>query len=204
MEYIAVISGVEYTNADIVGGSITRPLMDDLSIGNACEAELKLQFFARGEIPNMAQIVVYTHDGVERSQLGVFYISERYVTPNGMMNIIAYDSMLMADMVWTPEQELEFPMGMADAVGVIANLMGVAIDSRCVFNNAYTVDYPANDYTLRNILQFIAAAHGGNFIITANNKLLLVPLVGSCPEPTHYLVTSDGSSILFGGVRILV
>lgn len=204
MEYIAVINGVEYTKVDIVGGSVTRPLMDDLSIGNACEAELKLQFFAKGEIPTMAPIVVYVSDEGERRLLGSFYISERYVASNGMMSVIAYDSMLMADRIWVPDQKLEFPMGMADAVSIIANLMGVAIDSRCAFSNSYTIDYPANDYTLRNILQFIAAAHGGNFVITANNELLLIPLVGSCPESTNYLVTNEGSAITFGGVRILV
>ena len=72
-----------------------------------------------------------------------------------------------------------------------------------VLNANYTIDYPANDYTVRNELCFIAAAHGGNWIITDENKLYLVPLL-SAPAETNYLVEEYGDAITFGGDRILV
>ena len=53
-------------------------------------------------------------------------------------------------------------------------------------------------------MKFIAVAHGGNWTITREDKLLLVPLVGSMPPETNYLVTEDGDAITFGGDRILV
>lgn len=115
-----------------------------------------------------------------------------------------YDSMLKADKMWVPDQSLEFPMPMDDAVDVIAELMGITVDPRTQVSHTYTIDYPANDYTLRDVLKFIAVANGGNWTITRNDQLLLVPLVGSMPPETHYLIEENGDAITFGGIRILV
>ena len=93
---------------------------------------------------------------------------------------------------------------MDDAVDIIAELMGITVDPRTNVSHTYTIDYPANDYTLRDVLKFIAVANGGNWTITRNDKLLLVPLVGSVPPETHYLIEESGFAITFGGDRILV
>jgi hypothetical protein len=93
---------------------------------------------------------------------------------------------------------------MPTAVAEIARLMGVSVDSRTVLNSVYTLDYPANEYTLRDVLRFIAAAHAGNWIITANNELLLVPLFQSMPMETYNLVTEDGDGIVLGGVKLRI
>ena len=111
--------------------------------------------------------------------------------------------MRKADVVWEPDQSLTFPMTMPAAVNLFCQAMGVKLDSRTVLNSSYTIDYPANDYTIRNELCFIAAAHGGNWIMTDEGNLLLVPLL-SMPEETNYLITEHGDAITFGGVRILV
>jgi hypothetical protein len=58
-------------------------------------------------------------------------------------------------------------------------------------------------YTMREMLGYIASAYGGNFIISDDRKLLLVPLGGLRSE-TYYLVTEGGNPITFGGDRILV
>lgn len=204
MEYKVDVAGTEYFDADIRSANLERPLFDDLGIGNACEAMFEMQFRPKSEIPIMAKITPYALVDSLWEQLGVFYIDERSTTATGIMTIIAYDSMLMADVVWTPNQSLEFPMPMTQAVSIISGLMGVSVDSRTVLNASYEIDYPANNYTLRDVLKYIAAAHGGNWIITRQNQLLLVPLVGSLPEETNYLVTETGDAITFAGVRILV
>ena len=204
MRYKVVIDNTEYTDADIRSANIERPLFDQLGIGNACEATLKIVFRQKTVIPTMAKMIPYALVNNQWEQLGVFYLDERSIKPTGIMTVVAYDSMLKADKIWVPEQSLEFPMPMPDAVGVIADLMGIQVDSRTGLNPAYTIDYPANDYTLRDGLKFIAVAHGGNWTITREDKLLLVPLVGSMPPETNYLVTEDGDAITFGGDRILV
>lgn len=115
----------------------------------------------------------------------------------------AFDAMRKAERVWTPDQSLTFPMTAPNAVAEIARIMQVQVDPRTQLDPAYTIDYPANDYTLRDELRFIAAAHAGNWVVTGEGKLLLVPLLSAPPE-TFYLVTEYGEPITFGGVRILV
>ena len=204
MEYKVVIDTTEYTDADIQSGNIERPLFDELGIGNACMAMLKIIFKRKSTIPRMSKIVPKAFVNGQWEQLGVFYLDERSVKPTGIMTIIAYDSMLKADKVWVPDQSLEFPMPMDNAVDIIAELMGITVDPRTQVSHTYTIDYPANDYTLRDVLRYIAVANGGNWTITRDDKLLLVPLVGSMPDETHYLIEEKGFAITFGGDRILV
>lgn len=205
MEYKVEIAGIEYGMNNLQAVQITQPLFDKLSIGNACSAELNITFWPMDTVPKMAMIVPYCKETLEDTwnQIGVFYTDTR-VSSGTAMNIIAYDAMMKAEVEWTPDQTLEFPMSMQDAVTVIADLMGVELDPRTSLNPSYTIDYPANGYTLRDVLRYIAAAHGGNWIITAEGKLLLVPLFDSMPTETNYLVTEDGDPITFGGTRILV
>lgn len=205
MEYKAVIAEVEYGMGDLFSATITQPLFEKLSVGNACSAELKISFSPKGTVPRMAKIVPYARKTATDSwtQLGVFYTDTRTMN-DGRMEITAYDDMLRAEQIWEPNQSLVFPLTMSDAVDEIASLIGVSIDARTVLSSAYSIDYPANDYTLRDVLRYIAAAHGGNWVITAEGKLLLVPLFGSMPMETSYLISEDGDAITFGGVRILV
>ena len=204
MKYKVLIDNEEYIDADIRSANIERPLFDQLSIGNACEATLKIVFRKKTVIPTTAKMIPYALVNNQWEQLGVFYLDERSIKPTGVMTVVAYDSMLKADKVWVPDQSLEFPMPMDDAVDIIAELMGITVDPRTNVSPAYTIDYPANDYTLRDVLKFIAVANGGNWTITRNGQLLLVPLVGSMPPETHYLIEENGFAITFGGDRILV
>ena len=206
MEYKCDIAGVEYGMDDIFSATITQPLFEKLSVGNACSAELKIRFVPKETVPRMARIVPSARKSSEDEwkQLGVFYTDTRTVTGK-LMEITAYDDMLKAEQVWVPRQDLEFPetgLPMSDAVTEIAHLMDVPVDSRTALNAAYGIDYPSNDYTLRDVLRYIAAAHGGNWIITSDGKLLLVPLFGGMPPETNYLVAENGDAITFGGVRI--
>ena len=94
-------------------------------------------------------------------------------------------------------------MTMAAAAQEIARLIGVTIDPRSILSTVYTVGYPANGYTLRDVLRFIAVAHVGNWYMTDIGQLRLYRARDLPPE-TNYLVTQHGSAITFGGVRILV
>lgn len=185
-EYQVDIGGVTYGMKDIESGSIESPLFDKLSVGNACCAELDISFWPTATVPRMAEIIPRVREAGASvwNQLGIFYLDTRSES-NGKMSLVAYDPMLKAETVWEPDQSLEFPMTMPDAAAVIASLIGVEIDSRTVLNSTYAIDYPANDYTLRDVLGYIAGAHVGNWIITAAGKLLLVPLFPSASTKTH-------------------
>ena len=206
-----VIAGVTYGEDQIVSLSTTSGLFieDTMGIGGAVAKEIDLVLRQPGNIPRMAQMIpsyrlVKGTQASEWIQKGIYYIDTRSVDEvTGVMTIHGYDDMLKAEQVWEPAQSLEFPMTMVQAVNVIAQLMGVTLDPRTVLNQSYTIDYPANNYTLRDVLRYIAVANAGNWIITDDGKLRLVSF-GEIPTETNYLVEEGGDAITFGGDRILV
>ena len=182
---------------------------DDADIGCCVCRTITMKFIPGGEVPRKAKIepfvrLRYADQASEWLPKGVFYINTRKADKvTGIITITGYDAMYRAEVVWEPDQSLEFPLSMPDAAAEFARIMDVEVDPRTSLNAAYTIDYPANDYTVREELGFIATAHAGNWIITDAGMLLLVPLL-SAPEETNLLVTECGDAITFGGVRILV
>lgn len=204
------IAGVDYGQDAIVSMSTSGGLFagDTMSIGGTVAREIDLTLWnVSGTITKMAKIIPYycVTNGRQTSewvQKGVFYIDTRS-TDAGLLTIHGYDAMLMAEQVWNPDQSLEFPMPMNQAVNVIATIMGVSVDQRTAISSTYNIDYPANDYTLRDVLGFIAVANCGNFTMSDLGELLFVGL-NTIPPETNYLVTQYGNPITFGGVRIIV
>lgn len=204
MEYQVDIGGTMYNMEDIQSVTIERPLFDKFSPGNACSAEINIQLWPKSQIPVMARIVPYCKDSAdsEWQQLGIFFIDTREYEAD-TLHIVGYDSMLRSETLWNPDQSLSFPMSMREAAEAIARDMGTTLDERCAFTSTQTVDYPA-DYTMREVLCGIAGANLGNWIVTAQGELLLVPLFDSAPPETHYLVTEYGNPITLAEVRILI
>lgn len=203
-EYKLDIAGTTYGMHDIEAVSIEQPLFDKPSIGNTCTAKLTMSIWPLGEIPKMARIVPYCRENAEDewTKLGAFFISTRRINMS-KLEVVAYDGMLKASNLWEPDQSLEFPMTQRAAAEEIARLMGTSLDERCVFNDSYMVtSYPA-DLAMRDVLSFIARSHVGNWIMTAEGKLLLIPF-GSQPKETFFLVTENGAPIQFGEVGIHV
>lgn len=207
-EYKVTVGGVEYGMNDILADSVslTQQLFDSPSIGGAWSAEFFMSFWPKEKPPRMAEVRPYLRQTPDEPwhQLGIFWIDTRE-QDDELLTIHAYDVILKAGKVWVPDQSLRFPMTMEQASKTIAALMGTTVDKRCVFDPTYTIDHPANDYTLMDVLCYIAAAHGGNWIATAAGELLLVPLFGSAPAETFYLIEEKkGDAITFGGTRILL
>lgn len=195
-----VIAGETYTYADIVSGNIHLSLMETLSLGNAGCGTIEMTFRPRGAIPTMARIDCFAQlsNGSQVSDwlpFGVFHIDTRKTDPFGWMTITGYDAMLMTEQLYL-DNDGQYPMPMADAVAFIAGQIGVEVDARCAIAD-YTIDYPAEIYTLREVLGSIAAASGGSWCISPSGKLWLVPL--SAPSAAEE--TPCGScDILEGGL----
>lgn len=213
-EYKFDIAGVVYGPDVEVTHSTDRGLYEQFGIGNAATAKLTVSLFA-DNIPKAATIKRYIRlrNGAQTSEWipkGIFFANRRS-EEDGYWTIEAFDAMRKAEQPWEPDQSLEFPLSAPAAVAEFARIMGVEIDPRTQLNSAYKIDYPTSDpdsdsgdyYSIRQELQWIAAAHGGNWIITDEGKLLLVPLL-SIPDETNYLVTEYGDAITLGGVKILV
>lgn len=213
-EYRFDIAGTVYGPECEVTHSVDSGLYEQFGIGGAAAAKLTLSLFAEN-IPRGAEIRRYIRlrNGGQVSEWlpkGVFFISRRG-EEDGHWTVEAFDAMHKAEIPWVPDPSMVFPMPSPEAVKIFARLMGVEVDPRTQLNPSYTISHPASDpdsetgdyYSIRQELQWIAAAHGGNWIITGEGKLLLVPLL-SAPSETNYLVTEHGDAITLGGVKLLV
>lgn len=217
-EFKAVINGITYTYSQIKSAQITKSMMDKLTIGQATSAMLDMVFRPQGTIPTAAKIECYvrlanyepttaitdeasniikTDDGYVLASaysvttdwipFGTFYIDTRETAANGLMTITAYDRMLAA--------EQSFPstagsMTMSAAVAYIAAAIGVDVDSRNQIA-PYSIDSPVGLYTMREVLSGIAAASGGNFVITENNKLRLIRIASPSISENMRVVSCD-------------
>ena len=209
-EVRAVIGGVTYNIDKIFSITQTRNIFSSNNpmIGCCCSSVLDIEIIPTSPVPRMAPIVVTTRlksaDGTQHSEwidAGTYYVDTRSKERDGLtMHFTAYDSMLKADQPYLQNSAIdEWPCDETDVVDEIAALMGVTVDERTVLAG-YDVDYPAQDWTMREVLGWIAAANCGNWIITPQNELYLVPL----NTDTSYLGASSSSAILFGDSLIIL
>lgn len=202
IEWKISVNGVDYGEEQIdwsLGGGDKRPrITRQMFTGSGPETGACVSnrfacalFEASANIPRMATVEPFYRlkkgsQASEWIQKGVYYIDTR--TPNaatGSLSLSCYDAMLKADgeggQSYAQLTSLStWPQAMADVAADIAGILGVTLDSRCVFHTgaAYMVQYP-NDFTPREVLGFIAAAHGGCWTMTDAGKLRLVPLTGN-------------------------
>lgn len=181
-----------------VGGGDSRPTLgrqllsgSEPTAGECIAATFSCAIFeASSAVPRMAAVVpayrlVLGSQVSEWITLGTFYIDTRTVDKaTGALSLSCFDRMLIADGAGGKRYAdvtgfSTWPQSMAAVTAEIASIMGVGLDSRNVIRSGggYMVDYP-NDLTMREVLGYIAAAHGGNFCITPGNALRLVPLTG--------------------------
>lgn len=211
-EHYFEINGVRYGEEDEVSQHVDGDLFDKPSWGNAVCAKLSLEIFAP-DVPAGAEIKRFMRlvNGDRFSEwvpAGVFFTNRRS-RDGDYWQIEAFDAMRKAEKPWGPRQDLNFPLSAPDAVKEFCRLMGWELDPRTELRTDVLVPYPTSDpddqdgkyYTIRQNLQWIASAHGGNWIFTGEGKLYLIPF-GSEPEETFYLVTEHGNPIEIGGLLI--
>lgn len=182
-------------------------------IGCAVSGEVDLEIIAPQETlrpmcPFRLFIIARTEN--ERANIirGNYYIDTREISHNDdgldVMKIHGYDAMLKFEQMYPSDNLHDYPLLDTTMLQFMADSVGVSIDPRTldIMNRGYQFSLPAG-YTMREMLGYIASTYGGNFIISDEGQLLLVPLGGLRTE-TYYLVTEGGDPITFGGNRILV
>lgn len=186
------IADKEYLDGDIAGLSTPGTMFsgNGPSIGCAVCREIDLDLQTDGaDIPRSAEIKVFIRialldsTGAVKSASewipkGVFYIDTRELDASDeWLSIHGYDAMLKGEQALLDQsagETGEWPKDMATVAQMCAAKMGVEIDSRTELSTTYTIGYPS-DYTCRELLQYIAAAHCANWVITDSGKLRLVP-----------------------------
>lgn len=195
----AVINGVDYGPDKITECKTYAQLFssETLSFGGAVSRQLDLSLIEPGEIPRGAKIELYS----DQTPQGIFFVDTRETDDNNVLTLHAYDTMLKFEQTYIKEGDTgEWPRSMTTVLTDIASKVGVELDPRNVIVD-YNVEFP-NDYTMREILCYIAAANAGNWTITKSGLLYLAGIV--LPEETNYLIDQSGNAIMFGEVRILV
>lgn len=91
-----------------------------------------------------------------------------------------------------------YPYPMDRMAGALAAALGVEIDPRTQIATgaAYVVEQPERGTTIHDVLGLIAAANGGNWIITPEGKLRLVPVVSSDNAQDALLDVVDVAAVL--------
>ena len=214
VEQKVVIAGVEYSQSDLISIEPSGGLYDQFGIGNCASRQLSLSLIPQGNIPRAAEIDVFfcLVDGNQTAEWlpkGVFFISTRQLNKTtGEYQFTAFDAMLKAEQTWLDASHapVSWPMSQADAVADIAAKMGVTVDPRTTLTTDFPVEFPVGEegeYSMREVLSYIAVSNAGNWIITDAGQLRLIRR-SDLPPATHYLITQNGNPILFGEVRILV
>lgn len=192
-----VIAGQTYYNTNMYSGGIVGDLMSrPEDVGNAISRQLSVVLDPLSSIPRAAQIEYYVQLAIrgndnsivqasEWIQKGIFYIDTREEDPEtGLISIVAFDKMLSANTPYLHEGYIgEWPRTDIDVVDDICTLMNVSLDSgtRSFLNKGYQIPYPGVDddgLTKREILSNIGVLYCGNFMITDDEKLRLVPIEG--------------------------
>lgn len=186
LETVAVINGTEYSTITPPVANHSLLAGDMLTVGNCVASTLSFTVMTTNTIPKSAKVVIKCRlvDGSVYTswyEFGTFYISKREVDDD-LVSLECYDAMLKGNQPYGGSSDaMNWPKAMTTVVNTIASRMGVQLDSRTVINsnsNVYKCEYPG-DKTLLEVLGYIGACHGGNWIITPENKLRLVPLTGS-------------------------
>ena len=184
LEVKAVIDGTdrsaEVCTAPVINRATTQ---NGLSVGNVVSATCMLMLRTSASIARSAAVEVEMRltDGSTTSEwrpAGTFYISRRTKDPvTGLLTLECYDALLKANAVWTPSAGA-WPRSMSAVVRELASLIGVSVDSRTtlITGNDYVIDEPTDGTTIRDTLSNIGACNGGNWIITPDGKLRLVPM----------------------------
>lgn len=213
-----IVNGVEYAQSQIMSlRTDLRTFAEEQPTVGAClSAELNLTMLKpSAAIPRMAlirpqvQVTNGTETATDWVPQGYFYIDTREESKNDDgLNVIsfhAYDAMLKSEQMF-PSTESEWPLTDIEVVKLIAYYMGLqsdttgtdGIDQRTIdlMAHAYEIFLPAG-YTMRETLGNIGAMYAGNWIMSMEGKLLLIPING-IPAETSLLVDENGGIIYFG------
>lgn len=230
LEARAIIAGVEYTDisAPVINRAL---MQGGLSIGNAVSATCSFSVRNPGTIPKSAEVIVQKRltDGTQTSEwltCGTFYVSHRRRDPvTGTLELECYDALLKANadmpalMPWTTKSgepmrtasgellyfSAHYPRTMAAVMDDIALMLGGAIRidpaTQIETGAAYTIDEVQRGARIVDVLRKIAAANGGNWIMTPQNTLKLVPVISAAgaASATANVVDVDG---VVGGIGV--
>lgn len=209
-----LINGVSYNTTKLMSVKTTASALDNaMAVGMCIAGEIEIELLnPTVEIPRMATIVPQVQ--IKNNSLtsgwltkGRYWIDTREVTQTEPKRLIlhGYDAMLKAEQEF-PEMVGSWPKTATAVVAAIASKMGVTQDERNadLMRPSYNIQLPTY-LTCREVLGYIGAMYGGNWIISDTGQLRLIaanniPLSGEnglvLATPDEVLEFTDGTCIL--------
>lgn len=192
---VEVIRGnTAYDMDDLMSININPKLFegDGPSIGNAISSVCYMKLIeSSSNWPRMAEfsirIRLSSADGLTTSEwlnMGTYYTDVRQENKNGVLEITAYDGMLLTEQYWTDKIDPNdmpsvWPITSKAWIDLVEEVDLVEVDSRTTIDNTVALIGLDTQSTVRDVLKTIAAAHGSNWIMTPEGKIRLVPFVNS-------------------------
>ena len=196
-----IVNGANtYDKTNIMNGTITQTQFQEFSVGNVVAAELDLNLWNTPSVDTSSPLSVQFRatDGSSNSAWytkGVFFIDTVETSPySEVTHITAFDAMLKTEVVymrtgtWTATNSYAVLTQIAGDIGVNidANTNTLISGNPIAMTAAPTLG--ENGTTDREMLQYIGAMYGGNFVISSAGELRLVELSAS---PTNTANVGD-------------
>lgn len=194
--------GQTFDESELIEIKTTGRLFPDgtPSVGNCITTEIELSMFSPAKpLPRNARIKPYVRltDGVresEKIQKGLFYIDTRKEKDAGLdrkiIRIHGYDGLLKSEQDYPPSI-LAWPASPLDVAREICAFLGIGLDPETediLRDDVTVIQYPGQ-YSCREVLGYIAAACGGNFVISDTGNLKLVQLCGKKIPEGYGIIT---------------
>jgi hypothetical protein len=172
-----LMNGTEYNSNKVVEFELYESIVEgeDYTIGAAVPTRLDLTIKTEDIFPSNAEIKPYIKlygDGAssEWMPFGVFYIdSRKYI--NDVWEFVCYDKLMLANQPW--ETELYLPATMKEVIEEICDMLEIQICPDTVIR-AYEVPLMTHEFTMRQVIGYIAACHGANARINKDGCLEFV------------------------------
>lgn len=157
-----------FRNEDIVSfefDDVVHP--DEMAFGTTCSNRFHMEILTDRYIPLSSVVKPYVMFGEcgERLLLGTFYIARRYRRRN-RYSITCYDKMYQLDSEY--KTDLVYPQTMQAVIDDLCQRLNLVHDIQCM---DYTCGSIPADCTYREIIGWIAGAHGGMAKFSRDNVL---------------------------------
>ena len=168
-----IINGVEHGSNEVVEWDITETITESESytIGNAIPTKFELKLYTQSIFPTNAEMKPYIRlIDTEWIPLGVFYVDSRKESEGGIWEFVCYDKLMQANQPW--ETELYLPASMFQVVEEICDVLEIQLapDTSLMFE----VPLVTHEFTMRQVLGYIAGCQGANAKINRNGELAFI------------------------------
>jgi hypothetical protein len=146
---------------------------EDLTLGTVIASKLTISIRTADPVAKNAKIEpLFRMRGAggnsEWMGLGTYYVDSRSYQ-NGVWKFTCYDKLIWAQQLYV--SSLSFPISMQEVFDEIRVQLNFAVDPSVVINPAYMIPYKPENFTVREMLGYIASAHSSSVKIMKDGNL---------------------------------